>query len=168
MKNDTDTALFEHKIVVQYTHLYQYALSLCGNTENAEDLVQETLLKALINQDKFRMDTNLCAWLCTIMKNLFINDYYHFQRIQPVQPIDRYCQEIPGPFRTDDLYDIRLINRAISELEESERTVFVLYLLAYKYEEIARRQHIPVGTVKSKIYYIRKKLQNRLKELGED
>lgn len=158
------TSQFHKEIVTQYKSLYRYALMLSGNTENAKDLVQETILKALLYQDKFKMDTNLCAWLYTIMKNIFINDYRHIQRMQLFQSIDRYCLEMPGPLLSDEAYDIRIINRIISELEKTDRTIFTLYLMAYKYEEIGAKLHIPTGTVKSRIFYIRKKLQKRLKD----
>jgi len=151
-----------------YPKLKAFAMKLTKNIEDAEDLIQETLLKAFCNRDKFEDGTNIRAWIYTIMKNTFITNYQRLMRRKTF--IDS----------SDNLYHInsasvRIKNEAMSEfireditcaLEKLDKTYsepFELFFKGYKYHEIAAHYSIPIGTVKNRIHIARKELKNSLK-----
>ena len=147
--------------------LRQFAFSLTRNQEDAEDLVQETYLKVLQNTDRYADATNLKAWVYTIMKNTFINNYRRKQRCKVVT--DGY--EDPVFFTStatvsDDDADLPLyvseITSAISSMKDNQRDAFEMYVDGFKYQEIADRLQISIGTVKSRIFFARQKLMSNL------
>lgn len=152
-------------------HLQHFAYSLTNNEEDAKDLVQDTLLKAITNQEKYEDDTNLKAWTFTIMKNTFINNYRRKTKANTI--IDT----------TDDLYFLNTskesplniaeskqttkdIVNAIKRLEPDQRKPFEMHVAGYKYKEIADHMEISIGTVKSRIFFTRKKLMDQLHEFS--
>ena len=152
-------------------HLQHFAYSLTNNEEDAKDLVQDTLLKAITNQEKYEDDTNLKAWTFTIMKNTFINNYRRKTKANTI--IDT----------TDDLYFLNTtsgsplniaeskqttkdIVDAIKRLEPDQRKPFEMHVAGYKYKEIADHMEISIGTVKSRIFFTRKKLMDQLQEFS--
>lgn len=152
-------------------HLQHFAYSLTNNEEDAKDLVQDTLLKAITNQEKYEDDTNLKAWTFTIMKNTFINNYRRKTKANTI--IDT----------TDDLYFLNTtsgsplniaeskqttkeIVEAIKRLEPDQRKPFEMHVAGYKYKEIADHMEISIGTVKSRIFFTRKKLMDQLQEFS--
>ena len=140
-----------------------------AHVSHAEDLVQETLLKALLNKDKFKAGTNLKAWLYTIMRNTFINNYNKITKRSSNIDSTEYFQY----FNTDENYIthngattdfvVRDINEAIASLGTDYRTPFMMYYIGYKYLEIAEKLQIPIGTVKNRIHIARKELKQALK-----
>ncbi len=149
--------------------LRYFAISLTSDHEDADDLLQDTMLKALQYKDKYADSTNLKAWLYTIMKNTFINNYR--RNVKTRQIIDK----------TKDLYYLNLpqtnsavspvsqiaekdIKAHIAALEDELRIPFMRFFEGYKYKEIADELHIPIGTVKSRIFLARKKLIVSLKD----
>lgn len=144
------------------------ALSLTRNADDANDLVQETLLKALSNRDKFNAGTNLKAWLYTIMRNTFINNYNKITKrssnidsteyLQYVSHDDSYVTQNQGMAS----FVMRDIRTAIEKLNEEHRRPFMLYFIGFKYLEIAEMLHIPIGTVKNRIHIARKELKQKL------
>jgi len=150
-------------------NLQYFANSLTGNKEDANDLLQDTYLKALNNRSKYQDDTNLKAWTYTIMKNTFINNYRKSRNINSI--IDNFDDlsnlnlqhptDFPAP---DSVYRTKEINIEISHLNEIQRTTFKLYFEGYKYHEIAKNLNIAIGTVKSRIYLTRQKLIDSLEE----
>lgn len=145
------------------------AMSLTRDADDAKDLVQETLLKALLNKDKFKAGTNLKAWLYTIMRNTFINNYNKVTKRSSNIDSTEYFQY----FNTDENYItvngataefvVSDINEAIAKLNEEYRTPFMMYYIGYKYLEIAEKLNIPIGTVKNRIHIARKELKQVLK-----
>lgn len=144
------------------------ALNLTRDQDDAKDLVQETLLKALTHREKFKSGTNLKAWLYTIMRNSFINHYNKVTRRS--SHVDRehyllYLQADPnfiarnGATASFVLQDVR---RAMRHLHEDFRRPFLMYFTGYKYLEIADKLQIPIGTVKNRIHIARKELKQRL------
>jgi RNA polymerase sigma-70 factor (ECF subfamily) len=144
-------------------------MNLTRDADDAKDLVQETLLKALLNKDKFKAGTNLKAWLYTIMRNTFINNYNKITKRSSNIDSTEYFQY----FNTDENYItvngatsefvVTDINEAISRLNEEFRTPFMMYYIGYKYLEIAEKLNIPIGTVKNRIHIARKELKQVLK-----
>lgn len=149
--------------------LHYYALSLTSDSEKANDLLQETFLKALTYRDKFAQNTNFKAWIYTIMKNTFINDYR--RNIKTRNAFDGATGDYhltvskdktyPSP---DSIYGTDEINNTIMALEDEYRIPFTMFLEGYKYKEIAEELGLPLGTVKSRIFFTRKKLEKSLSE----
>jgi RNA polymerase sigma-70 factor (ECF subfamily) len=160
---------FNHRVSGLYKPLKNFALKLTRNLEDATDLTQETITKAFYNHDKFREGTNMKAWLYTIMKNIFINDYRRKMSSQVVSDdtenqyyINSHSQ------RTGNLGERKMIlkdiHKAISSLSSNLRVPFVMAFQGYKYEEIAQHMKVPLGTVKIRIHNARKKLKSRLSD----
>lgn len=149
--------------------LHYYALSLTSDPERANDLLQETMLKALTYRDKFTQNTNFKAWLYTIMKNTFINDYR--RNVKTRNTFDDSNNDFhllfskdkvfPAP---DSFYNTKEILKTIDELEDEQRITFTMFIEGYKYKEIAEELDIPLGTVKSRIFFTRNKLKELLHE----
>ncbi len=149
--------------------LHYYALSLTSDSERADDLLQETFLKALTYRDKFRQNTNFKAWIYTIMKNTFINDYR--RNVKTKKKFDGTSNDFhlmfskdkvyPAP---DSFYSTKEINQNIDSLEKEYKVPFTMFLDGYKYKEIAEELELPLGTVKSRIFFTRKKLEKSLHE----
>jgi RNA polymerase sigma factor (sigma-70 family) len=144
------------------------AMTLTRDADDARDLVQETLLKALTNKDKFKAGTNLKAWLYTIMRNTFINNYNKVtKRNTRIDNTDFFQY-----FNTNDTFItynagtatfvMADINQAIDGLNEDFRRPFMMYYIGYKYLEIAEKLQIPIGTVKNRIHIARKELKKLL------
>jgi RNA polymerase sigma-70 factor (ECF subfamily) len=160
---------FDSALMGMQSKLRYYALSLTTDSEKADDLVQETFLKALTNRDKFAINTNFNAWVYTIMKNTFINDYR--RNIKARSTYDTSAGVLPASLTAgysypspDSSYRTAEINRTIRSLEDDYRIPFTMFLEGFKYKEIADELDLPLGTVKSRIFFTRKKLE---KVLGE-
>ncbi|WP_192821380.1 RNA polymerase sigma factor [Rufibacter sp. LB8] len=143
------------------------AYNLTRDADDAKDLVQETLLKAFVNREKFRAGTNLKAWLYTIMRNTFINNYNKVTKRTSTLDTTEYIQyskddrmvtsnRASGDFALNDIY------AAIENLQEEFRIPFMMYYVGYKYLEIAEQLQLPIGTVKNRIHLARKELKGQL------
>lgn len=149
--------------------LRHYAGSLTMNQEDANDLVQDTYLKVIQNSDYYKEDTNLKAWVYTIMKNTFINSYRRKQRSKVVveQTEDLYHLNnfVSSPSDAADMnFYVKDINEKILDKKEDQRRPFEMFLDGFKYQEIADAMSISIGTVKSRIFFTRKKLMEDLKD----
>lgn len=165
---------FEEEALVHLDSLYGLALRLTGGDEaRAQDLVQESVLKAYRSWDRFEPGTNSRAWLMTILRNTFINQFRR-QKARPASVEFDQVAERPsyeGLFNADPEGEIfgRLIDdevvAAIEELPEEFRVAIVLSdLEGLSYQEVSELMDIPVGTVKSRLFRARKRLQKRLYE----
>ena len=141
--------------------LKHFAISLTRNHENAKDLLQETLFKAFANREKYRQGTNVRAWLQTIMKNIFINDFRRKGRKELVMDAIRYTVTNK---RTGEEDPVRLkeIRTAIHKLPSTFKTTLQLYLEGYKNREIAYYLGEPLGTIKSRIHFSKRLLQKQI------
>lgn len=150
--------------------LNAFAYNLTQNVEDAKDLYQETAFRAMANREKFKPGTNFKAWLFTIMKNIFINNYRKKVKANTIMD------------STDNLYYINSGSRSISnrgeanslinelsglikDLDDSIRVPFLLHYEGFKYQEIADRFGLPLGTVKSRIFFARRELKSKIKRL---
>ena len=152
--------------------LRQYAFSLTHNQEDAEDLVQDTYLKVLQNTDRFAETTNLKAWVCTIMRNTFINGYRRKQRSKVItDESDDNALFTSTATVSSDAADLPLyvseITTAISSMKDNQRDAFEMYVDGFKYHEIADKLQISIGTVKSRIFFARQKLMTNLTGYSE-
>ncbi|MBX7201554.1 MAG: sigma-70 family RNA polymerase sigma factor [Bacteroidia bacterium] len=148
--------------------LKYFALNLTSNNEDANDLTQETILKAISNRHRFAEQTNLKAWLYTIMKNIFINNYRRKQKSNTLLDTtkDLYFINIPqhtGDVAPESKYAEREILGTIERLEDAYKVPFMMYFDGYKYKEIADYLDLPIGTVKSRIFLARRQLMEMLK-----
>lgn len=163
------TANFAQDLLSVQTELLNFAYKLTADREEANDLLQETSLKALDNEDKYTAETNFKGWIYTIMRNIFINNYRKALRDQTYvdqtdnqfylnQNIDIEGDSTEGP------YDLKEMRRIVNALPKEYRIPFSMYVSGFKYREIADKLGLPLGTVKSRIYFTRQKLQEELKD----
>lgn len=160
---------FNSKLMNLHSNLQYFANSLTNDREEAKDLIQDTYLKALVNRDKFADDTNLKAWTFTIMKNTFINNYRRNQKANTIvdNTEDLFFLNIPrkSDFPAPDSdYHYKEIQKKIAYLDEVQRMPFEMHNAGFKYKEIADKLNISIGTVKSRIFFTRKKLMESLKD----
>lgn len=150
--------------------LERFALSLTADRDDARDLLQETFLKALSYSDKFQEETNLKAWTFTIMRNTFINRYrknlkrkvMNGQDDQMLNVFNFLKQVDPDTPERVLVYDE--IKRFVDNLDDEFRIPFKMHTSGYKYREIADALELKIGTVKSRIFFARKKLMISLKD----
>lgn len=160
------------KEIVGYTKILKpFALNLTRNEEESEDLIQDTVFRALSNLDKFTEGTNLKAWLFTIMKNIFINNYRKKIKRNTINDhtannyyLNSGDQVIAnGSERT---FLMENIQKAMRQVNPDYSIPFMMYYEGFKYHEIADKLNLPLGTVKSRIFFARKELKTSLKEMG--
>lgn len=147
--------------------LKPYALKLTRDGENANDLLQETVLKAYSNRTKFKMGTNLKAWMYTIMRNTFITNYQRMVRRKTfidTTENNHFIDSSSASISNDATsgFAMKDINEAIDNLKDMYKIPFTLYFKGFKYHEIAERLSIPIGTVKNRIHIARKELKDVL------
>jgi RNA polymerase sigma-70 factor (ECF subfamily) len=157
---------FQTQLMNLQANLLNFAMTLTANRDDAYDLLQDTTVKALTNREKYADDTNFKGWVFTIMRNIFINNYRRTTRAQIVND------------STDDCYHLNLcqdtafetpegsltageITDAINSFDEKYRVPFSMHVAGYKYQEIAEKMDLPLGTVKSRIFFARQQLQER-------
>lgn len=163
------TIQFQQKVLSIQSNMFNFAMMLTGNREDANDLVQDTTLKVLDNEDKYVENANFKGWVLTIMRNIFINNYRKVVRSQTVidQTEDLYhlnLSQDSGFDTPDGSYTVKEINSAINHLSADLKNPFSMFLAGYKYNEIAEKLALPLGTVKSRIYFARHELQKTLKD----
>lgn len=163
------TANFAQDLLSVQTELLNFAYKLTADREEANDLLQETSLKALDNEEKYTAETNFKGWIYTIMRNIFINNYRKALRDQTYvdQTDNQYYLnqnfDIEGD-STEGSCDLKEMHRIVNALPKEYRVPFSMYVSGFKYREIADKLGLPLGTVKSRIYFTRQKLQEELKD----
>ncbi|WP_226389562.1 RNA polymerase sigma factor [Penaeicola halotolerans] len=162
------TLEFSYSLNKMSKSLKPFALKLTKDLDEANDLLQDTMLKAFTNRDKFADGTNLKAWLYTIMKNTFITNYQRMIRrgtfvdtTDNLHYINSGSVEIENNANTNFAMDD--ISAAINKLDDVYKTPFMMHYRGFKYHEIADKLGIPIGTVKNRIHIARKELKSELK-----
>ena len=158
---------FNQVLLENADFLKPFAVNLTKDSEAANDLYQETLYKALANQEKYNVGTNIKAWLFTIMRNIFINDYRRKAKQKTIfdNSANDYLinlKQASVSNAAESSLRMKEIKEAIHQLPEIFKTPFRLYFDGYKYQEIADVLAEPLGTVKSRIHFARKLLKERL------
>lgn len=158
---------FEELLVDNSDFLKPFAINLTRDNEAAKDLYQETLYKALANQEKYNDGTNIKAWLFTIMRNIFINNYRRAAKQKTV--FDNSTNDfllnnnqLTVANVAESTIEMKEIKKAIYNLPEIFKTPFSLYFDGYKYHEIADALNEPLGTIKSRIHFARKLLKEQV------
>lgn len=147
--------------------LHTFAYKLTKNSEEAKDLYQETAFRAISNVDKFIPGTNLKAWLLTIMKNIFINNYR--KRVKANTIIDTTDNQFflnAGSHAAGNAAEgeilLKELNAMLVDLDDSIRVPFMMHFEGFKYQDIADELQLPLGTVKSRIFFARKELKDKI------
>lgn len=158
---------FSHEMLSCQDALRFFALSLTRNGEDADDLVQETMVKALVYQDRFTAHTNLRAWLYTIMKNIFINEYRKQQKMRTVVDGSKDLARVTtsAPLKTYDpesALNYQQLCQMLAGLDSEYSVPLQMYFEGYKYKDIADALDLPMGTVKSRIFLARKMMMEQL------
>lgn len=162
---------FSSLVLTEQKSLKNYAKMLTRNTEDAHDLVQETMLKAYANRDSYISNTSIKAWLFTIMKNSFINQYRRMVKRNTFLDTTDNTYFLDSPFiALENKGDLKMmkkdIHKAIEDLPSSLRETFMLHYYGYKYHELAEYYNIPIGTIKTRIHMARKALKDKLSDYG--
>jgi len=171
---------FEREAVPHMDALHNFALRLTGDEDDANDLLQETYLRAFRFFDKFEKGTNCKAWLFRIMKNSFINAYQKKKKT-PVQldyeEVEKYYENVKpsnpdDAHLTSDTFESLLddeVSQAIAKLPEDFRTVIILTdIEGFTYEEVAEFVDCPIGTVRSRLHRARKMLYTELQGYAQE
>jgi len=158
------TVEFDRLLLSNAEFLKPFASTLTRDTETAKDLLQETLYKALANKEKYNVGTNIKAWLYTIMRNIFINNYRRKSKQNTVfdsTPNDFLLNlnQVSTSNEAISKINIKEIRQAIVDLPEIFKDPFLLYFEGFKYHEIAEALNEPLGTIKSRIHFARKLLK---------
>lgn len=167
------TIEFNTKFNALTSSLNSFAYNLTKNVEDAKDLYQETAFRAITNSEKFRPGTNFKAWLFTIMKNIFINNYR--KKVKKNTIIDSTDNQYfinSGTNVVDNDAGRNILMKElrgmIDSLDDSIKKPFMMHYLGYKYQEIADQLLLPLGTVKSRIFFARKALKGKIeKQYGD-
>lgn len=155
---------FRDSLMSIQSKMLNFAYMLTSNRDDAYDLLQDTTLKVLDNESKYAENINFRGWVFTIMRNIFINNYR--RRVRSATIVDSSedlarlniaqdsAEESP-----EGAYGANEITEAINNFSEDFRIPFSMHIAGYKYSEIAEKMQLPLGTVKSRIYVARKRLQ---------
>lgn len=159
---------FADNVVGMQGNLMNFAFKLTMDKDRASDLVQETTLKALDSQGKFAENVNFKGWLFTIMRNIFINNYRRNVRqsslLDTSDNLFQVCDTHTSPETPEGIYAVNEISEVISKIPKEFSKPFYMHVAGYKYEEIAEILHLPLGTVKSRIFTTRTQLKSLLKD----
>lgn len=158
------TMEFNQMLLTNTEFLMPFAVTLTRDHETAKDLFQETLFRALANKDKYNVGTNIKAWLYTIMRNVFINNYRRKARQNTIldsTPNDFFLDynQTTVANGAESKLQMKEIQQAIENLPVIFKKPFLLYFDGYKYHEIADMLQEPLGTIKSRIHFARKLLK---------
>lgn len=159
---------FQKRLLGLQDNLLSFAYRLTSNHEDARDLLQDTTYKVLANESKYVDDSNFKSWVFTIMRNIFINNYRRIVKSQTVidKSDDLYQLNLPqveSSETPENSYALGEVSAAVNNLQDEYRLPFVMHIAGYKYQEIADKMGLPMGTVKSRIFFAKQKLQSQLK-----
>jgi RNA polymerase sigma-70 factor (ECF subfamily) len=143
--------------------LFGFAMKLTKNRENAKDLMQETLMRGFQARDRFKIGTHFKSWMTTIMYNSFIN-HYRKQKTrnrveQPVEDIVHLSNKATTEGSGEQIILREELDRILNQLDLKYKKPFLMFFKGFQYDEIAEDMELPIGTVKSRIFYARKQLK---------
>ncbi|MEP7250763.1 MAG: RNA polymerase sigma factor [Ginsengibacter sp.] len=161
------TLEFNQLLLHNSEFLKPFAITLTRDNESAKDLVQETMYRAVANREKYNFGTNIKAWLYTIMRNIFINDYRRKAKqsvILDSTPNDFLLNsnQVSIANLAESKIKLKEIEKELHHLPSIFKTPFLLYFEGYKYHEIAAVLQEPLGTIKSRIHFARKLLKEKI------
>ncbi len=158
---------FNQMLLSNTEFLKPFAVNLTHDHEKAKDLLQETMFRALVNKEKYQLGTNIKAWLYTIMRNIFINDYRRKSKQNVI--FDKSANDFLIDSSTNIVHNdaVAQLNEkeiwgAITQLPDIFKKPFLMYYHGFKYQDIANETNEPLGTIKSRIHFARKLLKQYL------
>ena len=165
-----DVLQIQKDLIGMQDYMKNCARTLTKDEADAEDLTQDTTLRVLNNYDKFVDNVNFKGWVLKIMRNIFINNYHKLVRTQGIIDSNVDAYNVPllsegGENTPEGSMDIKEITQAIAGLQPSLKEPFSMFVSGYKYNEIAETLGIPLGTVKSRIFFARQELQKKLHDM---
>ncbi len=160
---------FRNELIGMQDELLMYAMKLTANRDEAKELLQETTYRALRCEEMYESGTNFRAWIYTIMNNTFLDQCRHVANERDFlgERESLALRDVTRKHADDDvdqLHDSKELHRIVESLEDDYRIPFYLYASGFKYHEIADKMGIPIGTVKSRIFYGREELQRKLRD----
>jgi RNA polymerase sigma factor (sigma-70 family) len=158
---------FSARVASLRPELKSFTHRFTRDREESQDLVQDTILKALMYGAKFRENTNLKGWLFTIMRNTFINNYRKAKvvRVSHDHTPELYYLNVEDTDtfrRPDRALELKEVWRNMNGINEDLLIPFKMHATGYKYQEIADHLRMPIGTVKNRIFHARKEIQKKL------
>ena len=155
---------FQSRLITLQGNLYNFALVLTSNRDDAHDLLQDTTLKALDNESSYVETSNFKSWVFTIMRNIFINNYRRAQHatrlVETTDDLFRFTLiEAGGADCPDSSFSAAEIETAINDFDPKYGSPFKMHIAGYRYDEIADKMQMPLGTIKSRIFTARQALQ---------
>lgn len=158
---------FDQIVINNAEYLKPFAITLTRDNETAKDLLQETMFRAFANREKYNVGTNIKAWLYTIMRNIFINDYRRKAKQHTIldNSINEFLlnsNQLSIANTAETNLKMKEIQQAVHHLPDIFRNPFMLYFEGYKYNEIAELLKEPLGTIKSRIHFARKLLKEQI------
>lgn len=171
--------VFNNEFMPHINSMHNFAYRLTLDSDDANDLVQDTYMKAFRFINSFEQGTNAKAWLFRILKNSFINDYrkkrkepakVDYQEVETYYNSDDVDTQITTDLRVESLQDMigDEISNALNSLDVDFRTVIILCdLEGFKYDEMAKILDIPIGTVRSRLHRARNLLKEKLSEYAK-
>jgi RNA polymerase sigma factor (sigma-70 family) len=156
------------KLLLDHTDfLKPFAITLTRDYETAKDLMQETIYRALSNREKYNTGTNIKAWLYTIMRNIFINNYRRKSKQNTIfdNTVNNFLldyKQVTISNAAESELKLKEIYKALAGLPEIFKQPFMLYFDGFKYHEIADMLSEPLGTIKSRIHFARKLLKAQI------
>ncbi len=153
--------------------LFGFAMKLTKNRENAKDLMQETLMRGFQARERFKIGTHFKSWMTTIMYNSYINHYRKRKtrnRVeQPIEDIVHLSNKPTTEGNGEQVVLRRELNGIMNQLDLKYKKPFLMFFQGFQYDEIAADMDLPIGTVKSRIFYARKQLKQMIiKQYGDD
>ena len=142
--------------------LFGFAMRLTRNKEKAKDLMQETLMRCFDKRDRFHEGTNFKSWVTTIMYNAYINHYRKAKTrnkvVKPVEDFSYIAENKSTQGNAESIIFLKELRRIVNNLTDTYKVPFKMLADGFHYDEIAKKLNLPMGTVKSRIFYARKKL----------
>jgi RNA polymerase sigma factor (sigma-70 family) len=164
------TLEFNDALINMESYLRSFAMTYTRNKEDANDLTQETLLKAIHYRSYYTPQTNFKAWVFTIMRNIFINQYRRKVKSRTIfdnsQDLYLLNSATDSAGSITSQLNVNEIWNEIDHLESEYKVPFTMHFDGYKYQDISDSLNIPIGTVKSRIFIARKKLMKKLPEFS--
>ena len=162
---------FTQGILAIQPDLHRFAYKLTADRDSANDLVQDCVLQALDNQEKFTYRTHCLLRMYTLMRNIFVNNYRRTVREMNIMDDNysinqQYQIEDEDADRFEFTYDMKHLYRVIHSIPEEMKVPFQMFVAGFKYREIADKLGLPMGTVKSRLFFIRKRLKEELKDFS--
>lgn len=159
---------FETEILQYENILRPFAFNLTRSAAETDDLIQDTFYRALANREKFSEGTNIKAWLCTVMRNIFINNYRRQKKSNTVVDTseNQFLLNSTSKIESNGAENSFLaedIMQAMRNVSKDFTEPFMMYYQGFQYQEISEKLCLPLGTVKSRIFFARKELQSKLK-----